>query len=337
MIVNDFEFKDFEPQFASLSEVEEIHYLKNRLKLEIDSKDKLTDLSNTVAEFRTPHSLMDVKYWIARERGDSKIVGFAKAMFKNKGENDHVVWFDISVFPEWRKRGVGKKLFLFIYDFAVKGNKKCLMANTIHTIPAGEFFMNSLGFSIGNELIISQLDINDIDDSLIADWISNAPNQLYTIGLWKGAYPENELDSIIKVKESMNTSPRNNLDLQDMHWTKDELRRLEQFYLTRMVERWTAYVKDNQSKQIIGYSEIFWHSSENNIMYQGDTGIIKDFQGQGIAKWLKAYIIKKVLLDKNFVFYIRVSNSIINNAMLSINRKLGYKIYQSKKTWQVYI
>ncbi|MNZ90066.1 Acetyltransferase (GNAT) family protein [compost metagenome] len=64
------------------------------------------------------------------------------------------------------------------------------------------------------------------------------------------------------------------------------------------------------------------HNAQTNGMYHEYTGVSRDYRGRGIAYALKVKGIETALQRK--ASYLRTDNDSTNEAILKINRKLGY-------------
>jgi GNAT superfamily N-acetyltransferase len=199
--------------------------------------------------------------------------------------------------------------------------------------------MTRLGAHKGLVGHVNQLKIDELDRDLIHAWLDQA-NTLgadFELGLWEGPYPEDKLQAVTQLFELTNQQPLGDLEIEEFHFTPEQLRQQEQMIFARGNQRWTFYILEKSTGKFAGYTETRWHPNRPEILYQDMTGVFPEYRSRGLGRWLKAAMLNKVLADRPTVKYVRTGNADSNAAMLKINNELGFQPYSADALWQVEI
>ena len=91
----------------------------------------------------------------------------------------------------------------------------------------------------------------------------------------------------------------------------------------------------DKDDQIIGISLLVVHKGSTSAD-QRITGISREWRGKGLAKWLKAKVISKVLSDFDQVTEIKTECFSTNKPMIQLNKALGYELYRTDHDFYIY-
>lgn len=253
-------------------------------------------------------------------------------------DNRHLMNIELMVHPNFRRKGLAKLLLTKALEIAEHENRTHILSWVQSTIPAGSEMANHLGAKLALGGHTNQLVLENLDRPLILSWIEQAKHTAkdFSLGFWLGGYPEDEIQAIAEMYNVMNTAPRGELAIEDHKVKPEVIRQNEAFNKTNNIQRWVAYARHKLSGNLAGYSETFYQPEDNDLLVrQGDTGVLPNYRGHGLGKWLKAVMLKKILLEHPQVKFIRTGNADSNAHMLAINHALGFKPYIGWANWQL--
>ena len=329
--------RPFDLAAASDAEYAALNRHFNLAKAEILPDDPPTPLEEMVARMRNIPPFVSLHPWAGWSVDSEEILASAFVSFLKTEENTHLAQFEISVDPEYRRRGVGRELLRLAAGVARQEGRRLMMTGTNGRVPAGAAFMERIGAERGLEEHTNQLVLADLDPALLGQWQAEGQERAvgFTLGFWDGPYPEDEIGAIAALNEVMNTAPREKLDMEDMHFTPEQLRQMEQMMTAAGTLRWTLYASEGGTGRFAGFTEVTWNPNRPLVVSQGGTGVFPEFRGLGLGRWMKAAMLERVLRDRPEAKFVRTGNADSNVAMLGINQALGFKPYLSHCVWQV--
>ena len=318
-----------------------IHALAVTLRKESLPDDLPPTLEEVIQSWSLNPPVAEERAWVAWDahapQESPRAIGYNRSTIIHMEENAHLAQVFIGVHPAARRQGLGRQLFAFSVAFAQETGRRLIIAESNSNCPAGGAFLQAAGAEKGLSMDVVQLDLQQIDRTLLRSWIERASERAagFEIGCWDGPYPEEVLPQIGLVKAAMDEAPMQDLDVEDFKWTPEVLRQLDENMVQRQITRWTFYARETATGNLAGFTEIFWSPSNPIVGQQGDTGVLNEYKNKGLGRWIKAAMLEKVLAEKPETRYIRTGNATTNAPMQKINQELGFRLFRSAWIWQI--
>ena len=317
-------------------EIVELHEFGVLMSAESRPEDPPTPIEVTRASFASIPDFLRMRAYVARA-SDGAIVGLANANFWDAEENRHLLNAAISVRADRRRAGIGTALLRFVTDVADAEERTLILGSTSERVPAGAAFAAAVGAEAAQANHVNRLVLEEVDRDLVKRWIADGPKRApgYSLEWIDGIYPDDKLDEILDVMHVMNDAPRDNVQREDMRITADQYHDMAKQIQAIDVQMWALFVRHDESSRLVGLTDVSWLPAEPDTVSQGNTGVRPEHRGHGLGKWLKAVMLQRILDERPQAKDIRTGNADSNDAMLAINRQLGFKPYIAATSWQV--
>lgn len=331
------QIKNLDPRQITGADKVALNLFHNRISKERWPDDPMWTIQETVDNWASIPSYLDLHQWAAWGSGGAKMAARATIYIGRSGDNQHLADFDITVLPEMRRQGIGTRMLRQVVDVARSENRGLLMVSTDSALPEGRAFVRRLGGRVGLVDRISQLDIKTLDFETVGEWrrIGQERARGFELGFWRGAYPAQYAEAMSALKEVINAAPTDQLEIEEYRWTVEHLRQEEASMAERGVERWTIFTRHSKTGKLVAFTEIFWRPSRPQSVQQGHTVVVAEHRNRGLAKWLKSEMLHWLVSNLPQVMWVRTSNAESNTAMLAINTRIGFRPYKTSTTWQV--
>ncbi|MCG3221141.1 MAG: GNAT family N-acetyltransferase [Candidatus Heimdallarchaeota archaeon] len=304
---------------------------------EMNPDDPLADREGIIQRQKADFPDFTVKRWLA-ETTEEKIIGWAgfgvsQETSSDYEENKHIASINIVVLKDFRRKGIGTALLKKAVEQVQNFDRTIIEVGSDHD--AGRAFLKHYGAQMTIEGAENRLEMSDVDWDMMQTWIEEGPKRAPDVKIetFLDVCPEEILEEYAEMyTEAMNMQPLGEIESRA---NIDGAARRKQEKRTKEVGQ-TNYTMITREKdgRISGLTEIYYDSREGHRMFQGLTGVRPEFRGRGLGKWLKGLMIVHVKENYPEVEKIITGNAESNEAMLSINERMGFKKYKGGEAYK---
>jgi GNAT superfamily N-acetyltransferase len=283
------------------------------------------DYTRTIDSWRIREENIDkTKYLLKRyvyQNTHGTILGFGEIAHSLEAFHPQKFWLYIYVDPNYQNQGIGSYIYNSLIEELRLLDAILVSSAAKEDLPKHVAFLEKRGFEEVLRAWESRLDLNTFD---------GAPFKQYTEKVAKDG-----VVIITLAEERSNKNPNFMKQLHDLvqHVSSDMPQ--SQPFTPVPYEQWEAlemknpdlipeaYMIAKDKDELVGLSVLWSGKPEPNSLYQGNTGVRRDYRGRGIAFAMKLRVIEYA---KNHGYVkLKTWNASNNAAMLNINVKLGFK------------
>ena len=252
-------------------------------------------------------------------------------------DNPDVLVAGINVLPAHRRGGHGLRPLAELVALADDLGKTRIVGDTYEGADAGPAFADAIGAIPRQANHLNHLPLADVDRSMLEQWVAEAADRSadYELLGWDGPVPDEHVADWLDLVLVMNTAPRDELDLNDFTFSEEQLRDAERVAAATGQEDWVLVARHRETGEWAGFHNVGWDPNQPRYVYVGATGVMPEHRGHALGKWLKAAMTLRILDERPDVTNIRTGNADSNDAMLGINRRMGYRPLLGQMTWEL--
>ena len=280
-----------------------------------------------------------LRMWSVRARDQrGALIGTVRtSVDPDHDENPDLLFANVAVLDGHRRAGLGTELLARLVEIAEGEGRTRIIGATNGLRPEGTAFAEVVGAVVKSRAHHNRLLTAKADRAQLESWVRDAATRSsdYELVAWDGPVAEDDLQRWIDLVLVMNTAPRDDLEMNDFTLTAEEVREEERISAAAGIEHWTIVARHRTTGEWAGFHDVSWLPSDPTIVHVGATAVDPRHRGHALGKWLKAAMTLRVLDERPDVTDIRTGNADSNDAMLGINRAMGYEPWIATDTWEL--
>lgn len=330
LVIRAFDYKSEEDLEALLPTYAALQHLLHAEELPDDpplTPERVRAILNSIPD------MMDIRIWLALTT-EGEAVAYGRLRLDDVAGSRHLAGVMIAVAPQWRRRGLATRLLAILTREARASDRSTLFSRTTDRVPAGEAFMKRIGAQVGIQNRVSQLDVRRLDRDLLTQWQQIGAGRC-SLQFMQTPFSDEELVALADLAQMVqNDQPRGDLSHDEVQISPQHLAGQANLYTAGGRQMWAMLARDSHDGQPVGGTVILLDPAHEPIVQQLFSGVYAPYRRQGLAKWLKAEMLQKLLRDWPAARFVRTDNAMGNEGILKINHALGFRLYYTETLWE---
>lgn len=313
-----------------------LHAHRRAIAAELYPEEPILSDAESEHEMRRVNPLWETRRWLALS-GD-RVVGAASAWFRREGSahaEEHARFMSChgSVAADARWKGAGTLLLREIHTLMQALDKTMLTLSAF--TDEGHAFMTRFGAVAKHSALLSRALFSELDWPTLEHWENGIPDLGLTWERYVGRVPRAVVLALLPTfTELLADVPVGDLEFGPI---RSEIEGYDRWYetLDRTGGAHHLILLRDASGAVAAVTESAWDSRTPQDVAQQLTAVARPFRGRGLARALKAAMLRQVRACHPEAKQIRTMNSEGNAAILAINHRIGFSVYRRFVDYQV--
>lgn len=326
----------FDVDTASRETWAAFHAHRRAVAAELHPDDPIWSDAECAYEMRRANPLWAWRRWLAFD--GSAVAGSAGARFRRAGtpnaqEYAPFLNCDGAVSADARRRGVGTLLLRQVHAL-MRATDKSVLTLSADT-DAGHGFLTHAGATAKLSTLESRTLLRDIDWPCLRAWEDAAGHLGLVFERHAGRVPREKLAPLLPVLTALISDvPLGSLEIPPLRL---EIESYDRWYegMDRTEGAHHLVLLRAPEGTVIGMSEASWDIRSPKIVYQYFTAIARPWRGRGLARAIKAAMLRQIGCVHPGAEEMRTFNAESNAPILSVNRRLGFSVQRRHVDYQI--
>ncbi|MFI7062587.1 GNAT family N-acetyltransferase [Kribbella sp. NPDC050124] len=263
--------------------------------------------------------------FLARDE-DGTAVGILETQMPTY-DNTNLVWTDIQVHPDHRGRGIGSELVAYAERLAAELGRDSIGMSTFD-LPKADAFARRHGFERKSMEVNRRQDIVGLDWAVVQKLYDDSvpASSAYELVKITGELPDELLEGMVAVTESINDAPKDDLDIEDDVYSPERLRAYEQAQLKSDRTLYRVIAREKATGELAGHTTITVERERPHIAEQNDTAVARAHRGHRLGALVKSAMLLWMREQEPTLTQLDTWNAESNDHMIAINEALNYRI-----------
>jgi GNAT superfamily N-acetyltransferase len=243
-------------------------------------------------------------------------------------DNLHLVWADIWVHPDHRRRGHGSVIMNEALRLARGAGRSTVWVGTAEDDQGARRFVEGFGFTYASHDARRRQVLARVDQTEIQRLgaMAEAAGSDYCLERLQPPIPDHVLSELVEVTAAINDAPMGELTYEDEKFDLQRLRDLETAARGRGDHVYRVVARHRATGEVGGHTVVITHPLQPDVAGQGDTAVARHHRGHRLGLLLKIDMMHWLTQVEPQLKIIETWNNVDNSFMINVNEALGYRL-----------
>jgi len=243
-------------------------------------------------------------------------------------DNLYLVWVQITVHPEHRRRGHGSVIMNEAVRRTRAADRNTIWVGTAEDDQGARKFVEGLGFSYASHDARRRQVLADVNDATVRRlWAeAQAAASDYCLERLQPPVTDQLLGELVEVTAAINDAPMGDLTYEDEKFDTQRLRDLETALLGRGDCAYRVIARHRTTGEVGGHTIVMTHPLRPEVGGQADTAVARHHRGHRLGLLLKIDMMHWLADVEPQLKIIETWNNVDNTFMINVNEALGYRL-----------
>ena len=252
-------------------------------------------------------------------------------------DNLHLVWAEIVVHPDHRRRGHGSVIMNEVLRITREAGRSTIWVGTAEEDQGARRFVEGFGFASASRDARRRQLLADVDQSEVQRlWaLAETTAADYCLERLQPPIVDDVLGELVEVTAAINDAPMGALTYEDEKFDRQRLADFETAVKGRGEREYRVLARQRKTGEVGGHTMVVVHPLRPEVGGQADTAVARQHRGHRLGLLLKIDMMRWLADVEPQLKIIETWNNVDNNFMINVNEALGYRLSRVFNTYEL--
>ncbi|MFP5283563.1 MAG: GNAT family N-acetyltransferase, partial [Actinomycetes bacterium] len=243
-------------------------------------------------------------------------------------DNRHLLWAELTVHPEHRRRGHGSELLTEVIRQAIEAGRTTIWVGAAEDDSGARAFVERFGFTYASHDARRRQVLAEGDAAAVDALYEQARRAAAAYEVERLPFPVSDevLAELVEVTAAINDAPMGDLTYEDERFDLQRLRDMQTARAGVGDHVYRVVARHRETGRAGGHTVVVVHPLRPTHGWQGDTAVAREHRGHRLGLLVKIEMMRWLAEDEPQLEVIETWNHADNAFMINVNEAIGYRL-----------